>query len=147
MKQYLPYREGEIARLGNFYLHFRVENLPFAVSMPDGLYRTSLREEGYWEMTFHDRIRQIARSEHDYHQYCLERSQQKLAQTPAQFYDVVDWAVVESRIPASCISRAINVLIGDAEDISRKFDTLTHLLFPVYIILRHQGYVIADLCR
>ena len=147
MQQCMPYREGEIACLGNFRLHFRVGNLPFIVDMPDGLYRTNLREGGYWEMTFHDRIRQIARSEHDYHQYCLERSQRKLAQTPAQFYAVVDQMVAESHIPASRIERAINVLIGDAENMPCKFDALTHLLFPVYIALRHQGYVISDLCR
>ncbi len=147
MKQYMPYREGEVAGLENFHLHFIVGSIPFIVGMPDGLYRTSLREVGHWETTFHDRIRQIARSEHDYHQYCLERSQQKLAQTPAQFYAAVDWAVAESCIPASRIAMAINALIGDVENMPCKFDALTHLLFPVYIILRYQGYVIADLCR
>lgn len=147
MQQCTPYREGEVACLGGFYLHFCVGNSPFIVDMPDGLYRTNLREGGHWETTFHDRIRQIARSEYDYHRYCLERSQQKLAQTPAQFYAVVDQMVAESHISASRIARAINVLIGDAEDMPRKFDALTHLLFPVYIALRHQGYVIADLCR
>lgn len=115
--------------------------------MPDGLYRTCLRDEGYWHRTFRDRILRIAISPDDCARYCSERSQKKLGQTPAQFYLAVDEAIDESRISSARIAKTINGLIGDVEDMPRKIDALEGILFPVYIILRNWGYVEADLCR
>lgn len=146
-QQYVPYREGEIGHLGCFHWHFPVGECPFPIDRPDGLYRTILRQEGYWQVTFRDRIRRIAASERDYLRYCLERSALKLDQTPEVFYRAVDQARESSRIPVERISRAINELLGDAEDIPRKSDALRLLLFPVYIVLRREGYAIADICR
>ncbi|MBP7811464.1 MAG: hypothetical protein KA054_01315 [Candidatus Moranbacteria bacterium] len=146
-QQYVPYREGEIKHLDCFHRHFPVGDCPFLIDRPNGLYRTILRQEGYWQVTFRDRIRQIAVSDCDYRKYCLERSALKLDQTPEVFYRAVDQAREASRIPAERISRAINELLGDAEDMPRKSDALNLLLFPVYIFLRREGYVTADLCR
>lgn len=153
MGQYVSYDNEELLNLNNFFAHFPFGDSPYEQVFPLGLYRNNLQD--HWNITafeFLQGMREFA-SDETVRGYLAQRSDKRLAQTPAQFYAEVDTVVKHLGMSLEDVTRKINVYLHDRDQLSFNqrndamklhFD-LCEYLTPIYIALRKSGYNPQDL--
>lgn len=147
MADYVPFSIDECASppfLNNFFCHFPFGKTPYETTYPEGFYRGILAEH------MHETPGEFTKDAYEYGTYDDERSDKKLNQTYAMFWEEVDSAVVEVGLSLEDVSRVINIYLHGRNVVDRNVAVQMHkavdsFLFPIYENLRERGYNKQDL--
>ena len=146
MGQYVPYDPSEIpgGSLNNFFCHFPA-NGPYERTMPEGYYRSLLKDGGAWDVSLREFL-----EEDSIYEVTHDRSEKRLDQIPAEFYAEIDRMIVEVGLTVEAVARVINIYLHHRDLVSREVSlqmntALDAFLLPIYIALRNKGYSRQDL--